>query len=176
MAVTHEINLLPLPLRLKRRYRIYFERLRHLVRRVYLLLIVIVFAQAAMLVFFNATLSAAVEDTSEESTRSRAVQLEVEELNELLAAFSGRVDETAGWTAPLADVLALIPPQITITEISTAAAPSRLEIRGVSTARSAVVTLQEDLEQLPWVARVEVPLENFRVGPTADFNLTVERE
>jgi hypothetical protein len=43
----------------------------------------------------------------------------------------------------------------------------------MSSSRSAVGTLRDKLESLPWVARVEAPLKNFTLAPGAEFSFSL---
>jgi hypothetical protein len=168
----HEINLLPPLLRIQRSRRVYVGRVARLLFRVCLLLAVVVAIQAVGLGVFTSILRE-VESRARvnEASPLESVTRDVANANAVLAAFRQRVDTHVPWTGRLEDVFAALSAPVVITGLGAEADLQQLTVSGTSDSRSVVTTLREDLTQLPWVASVDVPLDNFTVSQEAEFTL-----
>jgi hypothetical protein len=170
--MSHEINLLPPVLRLKRTRRVYTGRIERLFLRVCLLLSVLVIIQAVALAVFSSLLRE-VEARAQagDSSPLESVSREVMSTNTLLAAFRKHAEEHVPWTDRLEDAFSAMSEPVVITELGVGEDLTKLTISGTSDSRSAVATLRRELAELPWVAGVEVPLENFTVSNETTFTL-----
>lgn len=162
--------MLPYTLQRGRLRALYLARVRWLVRGA-LVTVVLLCVGAGGILFFYYSLAREAARAAQPHP-GREAQQTVREQNRLLTAIEARARDQILWSGRLADVLARVERPVTLHALEIDAAGS-LTVRGRAPASSAVVALQQALEQLAWVARVEAPLTNFAVGPEATFSLTL---
>ena len=103
--MTHEINLLPPLLRLRRTRRVYLGCVGRLLVRVCVLLTITATIQAAGLLVFSSILrEVAAQAQSSAASPHESVLRDVVRVNEFLAAFRERAEEHRSWTSYLSDV------------------------------------------------------------------------
>lgn len=165
-----EINLLPRNMQRGRLRRFYLARMRWLVRAALVIVVLLGVGEVGILLFYYSLARGAAYEAR--PLAGRDVQQTVREHNGLLAAIEARVRDQVVWSERLKEVLARVTQPVTVHELAADAAGT-LTVQGRAPASAAVVELQQALEHLPWVARVEAPLTNFAVGPEATFSLTL---
>ncbi len=79
------------------------------------------------------------------------------------------------WSEKLDEFLALIPPGVTITQISGQEVASELQLsfRGVAINRNMLIVIAERLEKLPWVISVKAPHTNLLKRESPPYQFTV---
>ncbi|MEK7557095.1 MAG: PilN domain-containing protein, partial [Patescibacteria group bacterium] len=74
----------------------------------------------------------------------------------------------------LKDVVGALPPEARLEILSLG--NDELTVRGVSNSRTAVLDMERALKALPWVERVDAPLQNFAAGGKGEFSFTLRRK
>ncbi|HLD26206.1 MAG TPA: hypothetical protein VJC05_04150 [Candidatus Andersenbacteria bacterium] len=168
-----EINLLPRALQHARNRRLYAARFGRLFRRFGVALVLIILAQFGAWLFYVSLLREVSNQLAVVMPGSEATG-QIAATNQLLGSFQRQVTQQVVWSELVSDILTQTA-AVTVTSIRTVDSGRIIEIRGETASRAAVVALQEALAALPWVERVEAPLQNFTVGPNAQFSLRVQR-
>lgn len=171
-----EINLMPREVVERRLRRLYLARIRRMLNRLCLLLVLLLVAE--FVIYFSLVL---VRDDvmffeANESQNSQDVVESVEQINELLLEVEKRTSVYDAWTPQLQEVFSVLPNEMKLNTISVIEKDGSLIIEGESSLRSAAVAFQKELEALPWVERIESPLQNFALDPEAGFSLSVYRK
>lgn len=170
-----EINLLPPAFQLQRRHIQYARGARGLLRHVAAGVFgvgVIVAATYGTLRLIAADLTMRAPDTTQATNEAEA---KIIEANELLAAIESRQAASVLWTESVREILPNMPDELTLTQISVDE-KQNLSLTGVARSRDSVVEFEQILRELPWVQRVDAPLQNFATGGTAKFILVVTRK
>lgn len=113
---------------------------------------------------------------SRQTETDLGIAAEAADVNELMGAVVRWVDEHPAWTPLLAEVVQATPDEVRLEVIAVQPAAAGVLVKGVSASRAAVVEMQQRLERLPWVEKVEAPLQNFAAGPQSEFSFTVFRK
>ncbi len=174
--MSKEINLLPKPLLRKRTRRLYLCRLGRFLNRIYLLLLLLVGALAAIFVVFQQIEEGMAGSKTEGDGFHSEVVREVEEVNRLLREFEQRRVSYQPWSDSVEDALEIMPPALRLTGLEVhEEEPSVLVINGTASERQAVVEYQQKLKGLDWVRQVEAPLRNFALEPEPTFSFKLHR-
>lgn len=168
-----EINLLPARLVRERVRVVYLARGRQLVRLALGLASLMVVGQMSVLAFYLALARIGDAGQAVRASAGRDVPRAVAETNRLLAAIQTQAQGQIVWSKRLGEVLAVVAQPLTVHELGVEEQSNALVIEGTAPSAAAVETLQQSLEDLPWVQRVEAPLTNYVVKPEATFSLTV---
>lgn len=168
-----EINLLPKPLQKVRRHGIYFRRLDRLLWRLGAALGVVVAGEVAILMYFLSLAGGVNSNSGVADGTGEALRAQVLAINQLAGEAKADLDSQVVWSGKVQDILAGAA-NVSLTEIATVDSSEVIEMRGRAEQRAAVVALQTRLEQLKWIKEVEVPLQNFTVGPGAEFSLRLQ--
>jgi len=118
------------------------------------------------------TLTAQLQDGDK---NGGGIHEQVRSLNQLMGSVNERVEKRPSWTPLVKDVVAAIPAEARIELLEVKIERDALMIEGTSIARSAVLNMQGQLEKLPWVVRLEAPLQNFAAGPRNVWSFTLFR-
>lgn len=170
-----EINLLPPAFQLQRRHIEYVRGARGLLRHVMAGVVgigVIVAAIYGTLRLIATDLTMGAPDTTQAINETGA---KIIETNELLAAIESKQTASVLWTESVREILPNMPAELTLTQISVDE-KQNLSLTGVARSRDSVVEFEQILYELPWVQRVDAPLQNFATGGTAKFFLVVTRK
>lgn len=116
-----------------------------------------------------------IEGDAEQTQGEKLVE-DVRKVNQLVGTVQQRIDAHQPWSPALEEVLAKVPAEVLIKRITIDSQVQTLKIEGISDLRTAVVTLQQRLEGLPWVESIEAPLRNFATGPQGQFSFTLTRK
>jgi hypothetical protein len=173
--IEREINLLAPSIIKLRSWRIYWERLGHLLRFIIFLsgVLLLVIAGAYLVVWW--TEQSLTNTTELGSAQSAAAVAEVRRVNAQLAAVQAWQATNNPWTARLPAIFAVMPAGIELSYVGVKGDTQALELRGIFARRDALVSFQRQLEALPWVEAVEAPLSNFETGSDAEFQLRIVR-
>ena len=169
----HEINLMPRDVVKRRLRRLYLARVSRLFYRLYPLLVLLLVAE--FIIYFSLT---SVRDRvfiseMNELQNGQEATVGAKQINEFLLGAERRSSSYNVWTPQLQEVLSVLPGEMKINTIGVTEEDGSLLIEGESSARSAVVKFQKELESLLWVKRVESPLQNFALDPEAEFSFSV---
>ncbi|MDA1168967.1 MAG: hypothetical protein O3A36_01355 [bacterium] len=93
--------------------------------------------------------------------------------NTSITEIDSRIADVTLWTAYISDVVSSVPKGILISRIELVEEPETLVVTGTASLGSSVVEYQRALEALPWVDRVEAPLQNFARAPKAIAVFTI---
>lgn len=88
-----------------------------------------------------------------------------------------RVDtERVLWSALVRDLLAVVPPGVTVTSLAADAAGKQIVLSGSAPTRSTLIVFEDRLHLLPWVVSVEAPHENLlqRENPAFRFSMVID--
>ena len=173
--IEREINLLaPRIIRL-RTYRIYLDRVGHLIRFLLFLggLLLAVLGGSYVVIRWTAASLTAQEGAGEDHTK--ATVAEAQRINAQLAGIKLWRDQHRPWTPHLPDVFEVMPVGVILTDVSVDADTQELTLRGTFPRREALVAFQRQLEALSWVATVKSPLSNFETGNDGQFTLHIAR-
>lgn len=118
------------------------------------------------LVEITRSLSSGVAADSDKETRA---------LNARIQFIHERLSGNPAFMPDVADALAVVPSDITITSIEIDHEDQTVYISGRATTRSAIVLFEERLQELSWVESVNAPLQNFASGPNVSFEFTITR-
>lgn len=171
-----QINLLPPGARHERLGRLYRQRLAYLGRRALIGFVMIWVVMAGIGWWVQ-------QRQRELEALARAQTLDGEEVfravarvNELMSVIDRRVEAHPSWTAQLDEVMRTLPADARLTVLALQADTGGLAVKGVVAGRTGVLDMQRQLEALPWVERVEAPLQNFAVDPKGEFSFIVFRK
>ncbi len=184
-----EINLLP-PGQLRARvHRLYGQRLRRLYWSFMVGLSMVAATYGSLYGIENALYQDIQRQVKESNGNDTSLQSQVQQANSLLAAFSSAVASQVLWTEMVDEVLAAVPADTVITNVSvkeSAASSgaaegtkpqvvpsSALIITGRSSSRTSIVEYERRLQQLSLVKRVEAPLQNLAGGAANTFSFTL---
>lgn len=168
-----EINLLPVALQTKRLHKSYGASLRHLLRRLIILLLLLVLAEIAVWGVFLA-INRSVNKTKDLAVESGLDVLgQVDRTNSFVGQFERRLADFKMWSDTLDSVFGVTPELVTITQITVDEGTESIELNGQSPSQADLIDFQARLEQLSWVIDVEAPLSNFEIGLKSDYTLTV---
>ena len=169
-----EINLLPPDFRAQRHRQLYGRGVARLLRRLDagLLLVAIIFGG----VYLALRLMIGASDPKLASISNQSnLDQQVQQANELLTAIETRLTNAVPWTPQVAELLRAMPAELTVTSLTASDRTKELTIEGISRNRAAVVTFEQTIRALPWVATVESPLQNFATGSRTTFTLIIKR-
>lgn len=170
-----QINLLPPLAKRERVRRLYRGRLFYLGRRGLLGLVIlwVVMAGIGWLTWQrHQELAAAM---AAQNQNGGEVFQEVAHVNELMNVIEAWVAAHPAVTPFLDDIVRTLPAEVRLTVLALQAEGGGLVVKGVSPSRGAVLDMQRKLEGLPWVERVEAPLQNFAVDARGEFSFTLFR-
>ncbi len=100
----------------------------------------------------------------------------IRSLNQLFRAVQSRTTNSFAWGPAVAAVLAVVPPDVRLTQLEVTFGESSLVIEGTSTNRAAVAAFEQHLQGLNWVGKVEAPLTNLVLVGDGAFSFTVQRK
>lgn len=171
-----QVNLLPPAAKLERARRLYRKRLLFFSRRVVVAfgMLWVVMGGVYWFLWWQGRMLTARE--AAEVGSGGEVFGEVARVNELMDVIERHVDRHPTWSPLLDDVVRVLPVEARLTVIALVPETGGLVVRGVSPSRAAVLEMQRQLEALPWVERVEAPLQNFAVGSKGEFSFTLFRK
>jgi hypothetical protein len=185
-----QINLLPPTILRARRRRLYFGRANRLYWLGMLSLLMVGLTYGSVYWALNMQNYQLARHLDSLAGNGR-IGPSVQPINELLRAIEGTVDSQLLWTEVVDDVLVSAPAEVTIIGIDlkesavsgesrgdrlpAAARAGALVITGQTGSRAAVVEYERRLQALPWVARVDAPLQNLAGGASPTFSFTVFR-
>jgi hypothetical protein len=167
-----DINLLP-PLEIKgRRRRVFLQRFGRVLRASILAALLPNSVLASIYVF---GLSERTVTPSGPVRETPAVDIgqEVVAANAFVGAVSNWVEKNKPRTPLVADIIRLAPTGIKLTEVGVDGVSGSFQVKGTGTSREAMVLYQRQLEQLPWVTKLEAPLSNFATGREAGFMFNI---
>lgn len=170
-----QINLLPPLAKRERMQRLFRRRLRYIARRGLLGLVVIWMTLAGvgwMTWQRHQEMAAAM---AAQNQNGGEVFQEVAHVNELMNVIEAWVAAHPAVTPFLDDIVRTLPAEARLTVLALQAEGGGLVVKGVSPSRGAVLDMQRKLEGLPWVERVEAPLQNFAVDSRGEFSFTLFR-
>lgn len=171
-----EINLLPQPLQLRRRRRIYLIRLGHMQRHVIGVLLTGLAVVVGAYLVADRTKRLTVDAVQHNDSEYTAFVHELTKINTQLVAVRQWRDEHEPWIVQVETALQALPPDVRVREIQVEEHEASLELRGVFTSREALTLFQRRLEGLPWVTDVKAPLSNFATSERTQFSLTLLRQ
>lgn len=169
-----EINLLPPDFQASRYAQLYWRGVEYIVRRLVAALLLVAVMFAGAYAFFR---SIAVATPLQLHTSGTAGELKkkVEQANELVTTVDMGLRATAPWMGSVGQILHVMPAEITLQSVSLAGTPPSITIKGITQSRAAVVTFEQAVKALPWVAGIESPLQNFASGFSTPFTLIIKR-
>lgn len=100
---------------------------------------------------------------------------QVQAINEIMSVVRAWADDHPAWTPLLVDALTRMPAAVRLEIVSLQPDGEGLTLRGVSSSRTAVVEMQQELEKLPWIGAIDAPLQNFAAGDKNEFSFTLTR-
>lgn len=171
-----EINLLPLPLQLRRRRRIYLARLGRLLRHVMGVLLTGLLVVGGAYLVAERVKRVTVDAVQHDDSQQQALLEEMRRVNAQLGAVRQWREDHEPWLPQVEAALQELPAEVRLRAVAVTAAEDALELRGVFTSREALTLFQRRLEALPWVASVRAPLSNFATGEDNEFSLTLVRK
>jgi hypothetical protein len=172
------INLLPLPTKTSRMRILYVVRAQRVLNLlVFVLAVAVVFLLIMWggLVWLQRRMQAdSVVKGAHIADSSQAVVA----TNAFLNAFHEQVGHSVLWTDKMTDLLTALPDglQLSSVSVATTAKPptvTTLTAEGVTVDPTLVVAWRKKIEQLPWVASVTAPLDNFATDQHGSFVVTV---
>lgn len=172
--MNREINLLPPDFQVRRRRLLFGRAAARLLGRLDagLILVALLFISVYFVLrFLNTTNTIQSMNRTESPEQGQQVQ----QVNELLTTLETGLRNTKPWTPLVAEVLRVLPPELTITSLTVSDTTKNLTVEGVSRNRAAVVAFEQAVRRLPQVASVEAPLQNFATGSRAAFTLNIRR-
>lgn len=117
----------------------------------------------ALLRWLTATASQSTTEKLDQSVQEyRRIRDEIGEDNKLIEAAHALDRQQVVWSEYLSELLGLIPPGVTVTQIKGDADGERqLSFQGQAVSRSTLVVLQKRLQELSWVVDVRAPHTNL---------------
>lgn len=170
-----EINLLPPQFQAARRAARYWHGLEHILRRLLVALLIVAIMFGATYLAFRRILTD-TQIIQQETGTDPKLEQRVVQTNELLTATATRLQAINPWTPHVGEVLQVLPPELTLVSIAASDESKSLTINGTSRSRPAVLAFEQAVGALPWVERVESPLQNFATGGGTSFTLIITRE
>lgn len=176
-----QLNLLPLTRR-RFLYRLaVLTSVRRLMRSVLVGYAVVTLGGVAAVVITQALLIAAsaesLVDLSKEVSTYQTRRGELAKQNITLNHMHDLSTKQVKWSKKLDEFLALIPPGVTITQISGQNVVSELQLsfRGVAINRNTLIVIADRLAKLPWVVDVNAPHTNLleRENPPYQFTIII---
>lgn len=179
MAMSKEINLLPLPRRRQLSRRFFEHSLRRFVASLLLGLMLVSLPGLVALVGFRVAaplLYPADETGLEEAIVAyRAETRTIQEGNTLIGAMQKVQDDRVEWTVHLPEIFAALPAGTQLYEMTADRDRRQLVIEGQASARSTLVVFETKLKAMSWVKSVTAPPSNLleRVGPEFTFTIAL---
>lgn len=170
-----EINLLPPLVKRERTRRLLGQRVARLYWWVVLVMMVTTVALGAAWIALQQT-NRQLQAVVVQKPGPKGEVTTIRSLNQLLQAMQSRVVNSAPWGPAVTAVLAVVPPELQLTQLEAPAGKQQLLIGGTSANRAAVATLEQRLKKLAWVEKVEAPLTNLVLGREGTFSFTLQRK
>lgn len=170
-----EINLLPPAVSALRRGRIYVNRLGRLIYIALALTVIMLAAlgvQYGLSSYIRKSLTAAESALAPDETAAAEVQA----INTLTASVDNWTKTHQPLSPLVAQVLNSAPAGIVITAVAVDQPEDKITISGTFSERSRVAQYQQDIENVPAVARLEAPLSNFATGASSSFTFEIYRQ
>lgn len=171
-----DINLLPPAVLALRGRRLYVTRAGHIIGRMYLILLFVLGVQGLLYVAFVSIDKFSLLPSTPRGDDTGGLEEEVRFVNQQLRFIHERILGHHDWTGDTAAMLGVVPLEVRISALLVQEAEHTFTIRGSTSSRTAVLDFQAALERLPWVERVEAPLQNLAVVPAGEFILTLIRQ
>lgn len=92
--------------------------------------------------------------------------------NDLLRLTSSAETGRQSWATLLRLLAQTVPPEVRLTNITSAADSNSVQISGVSETREAMLNFQKALSQVPITEKIEAPFTNFLADSSISFSLT----
>lgn len=172
----HEINLMPREVVKGRLRRLYLARISRMLNRLYPLLVLLLAAELFIYFSLLSVRDAVMFSETKKSQNGQGVVESVEQINELLLEVEKKSFVYNAWTPRIQEILSVLPGEMKLNTIGVIEKDGSLIMEGESSLGSAVVAFQKELEILPWVERIESPLQNFALDPEAGFSFSVYRK
>jgi Tfp pilus assembly protein PilN len=104
----------------------------------------------------------------------QTVRSTIDERNRTLEAITALERDRIVWTELLPTLLQALPPETFIERIQADVSRRRLTIAGRAPSRSALVVLEERIQDLPWTKQVTSPPGNLLIRENPTFTLEIE--
>ncbi|MEX0649374.1 MAG: PilN domain-containing protein [Candidatus Andersenbacteria bacterium] len=182
-----EINLLPTVAKKTRIRHIY----QHRVSRIYMMVVigaVLVLAAYGSVYWVLYRIQKILDSPQVAQSETQVIDT-VNKQNEFLRAIEAQVQEREAWLPATSQALSRAPTGITVTTVElkkitrNVVDPSgqltiqyALALGGQARSRAAVVEYERALQGLPWIDRVEAPLQNLANGDNISFSFTLFRK
>jgi Tfp pilus assembly protein PilN len=168
-----DINLLPEAVKWKRLRRLYFQRLGKFLRLIIFVLIVAVGALMA-LGAVEYTLGAGVDrELEQRRDDGDETRRQIQEINKFAQAFRAETKQLVPRTEQLEELLKIMPREIKLKALSSNKEEELFVVQGAAAESAALIALERRLEELPWVEKVEAPLQNFATEERGEFLFTL---
>ena len=170
-----DINLLPPHAQRSRLWGLIATRVHGLLH-VAILGTVLLIITSGFVLMFEIQRQADLETTIRSADLDNDQTSDINQFNELLVEINEVQEAYPPWGPTVAQLIADIPPQIHLTEISLMEDSNKLVITGAGGVRADVIALQDSFLQMSGIATVDSPLQNFATGENQQFTFTIQRE
>lgn len=170
-----EINLLPPQVTAARTQRIFLGSISSLLTSVVVVAVLVVGAQVLAVVVNQELVKTIESHVSGRVDAGKNIQQRIARVNSTIALVDGAYQNTATWTPQVAQALEQVPAGVFVKSMIIEQTFNRLQLQGSAADRVSVIVLENRLRALPWVAKLDAPLQNFAASPATNFIFTLYR-